>query len=276
MRIAFSKMQGLGNDFVVINAITQSIEPTPELCRAIADRRFGIGCDQILLLQAPQQPDTDFYYRIFNQDGSEAEQCGNGARCIANFIRRQELINSQNFTIGTIAGPIRLFLESEMRVRVDMGVPRFEPTDIPFLAGQKRLKYPFIVDGINVEIGAVSMGNPHAVLQVPNLEQAQVKRFGPRIESHPRFPNRVNVGFVQIMDRGYLKLRVYERGVGETLACGTGACAAMAVGRAQGLLDEKVRVSQQGGDLVIEWLGDKNPLWMTGPAVWVFDGEIEI
>lgn len=276
MRIAFSKMQGLGNDFVVINAITQSFIPTPEQCRILSNRRFGIGCDQILLIQAPQRSNTDFYYRIFNQDGSEAEQCGNGARCIASFIHRQGLSGAQEITLDTLAGSIHSFLESPTQVRINMGIPRFSPPEIPFLAESINSKYTLVVEDHKLEIGTVSMGNPHAVLQVSKLEPEQIKTLGPRIESHSRFPKRVNVGFMQVIHRNYIKLQVYERGVGETLACGTGACAAVAVGYIQGLLNDSVLVNQPGGDLIINWQGKDFPLWMTGPAVWVFDGVIEI
>jgi len=276
MRIAFSKMQGLGNDFVVINCVTQSYEPTPEQCRILSNRRFGIGCDQILLVQPSPHSAIDFYYRIFNQDGSEAEQCGNGARCIASFIHKQGLSGAQEITVGTRSGPIHLFLESATQVRVNMGIPRFQPAEIPFLAEQVSIKYTLMVDNTAFEIGVVSMGNPHAVLQVPQLKLEQVRNLGPRIESHSRFPNKVNVGFMHIVDSSHINLQVYERGAGETLACGTGACAAMAIGRNQGLLNETVIVTQPGGDLNINWEGEGFSLWMTGPAIWVFDGEIEI
>jgi diaminopimelate epimerase len=276
MRIAFSKMQGLGNDFVIINAVTQKFIPSLEQCRFISDRRFGIGCDQILLIQPPQNSTTDFYYRIFNQDGSEAEQCGNGARCIASFIHKQGLSNAQEIIIGTLSGDIQLFIESPIQVRVNMGIPRFDPKVIPFIAERMNYKYPLIINDNTVEIGVVSMGNPHAVLHVNELNETQVKNLGALIESHSRFPNKVNVGFMQLINEEHINLRVYERGVGETLACGTGACAAVAVGRSQGLLNETVLVTQPGGDLLINWQGQNYPLWMTGPAVWVFDGEIEI
>jgi len=276
MRLSFSKMHGLGNDFVVVDAIHQTFDPTPEQCRALAERRFGVGCDQILLVQRPEQAGADFHYRIFNRDGSEVEQCGNGARCFARFVRERGLTAKRALEVDTRAGRIRLFVEEDEQVRVNMGAPRFRPAEIPFVAGQERDRYPLTVDEETFEIGAVSMGNPHAVLQVANLDHTPVERLGPRIETHLRFPNRVNAGFMQVLARDHIRLRVYERGTGETLACGTGACAAAVVGRRQGLLDGRVRVSLPGGDLVIQWAGNGEPVWMTGPAVRVFDGEIEL
>jgi diaminopimelate epimerase len=276
MDLCFTKMHGLGNDFVVVNAIAQPFEPSPEQCRHLADRRFGVGCDQILLVEPPRDPDTAFYYRIFNADGSEVEQCGNGARCFARFVRDQGLSDHDEIAVGTRAGPIRLYLEADGQVRVNMGAPRFTPAEIPFTAGRERDIYELEVSGETLSIGAVSMGNPHAVLRVTAVDTAPVRRLGPLIEHHPRFPRRVNAGFMQVLDRERVRLRVYERGVGETLACGTGACAAVVVGRRQGLLEPRVRVSLPGGDLHIEWQGNDTPVWMTGPAVRVFDGEIRL
>lgn len=269
-------MHGLGNDFVVINSITQEFTPTTEQCRTIADRRFGIGCDQVLLIQKPLNQDMDFQYRIFNQDGTEVEQCGNGARCVAKFVRDQGLTTKDEIAIETLAGPVRLFMDPDGQVRVNMGQPHLKPQDVPFVAGQLRLRYPLTIDGEIIEIGVASMGNPHAVIQVNDIEQAPVKRMGPRIETHSRFPKNTNVGFMQVISRQHIRLRVHERGVGETLACGTGACAAAVVGNHQGLLDSTVRVQLPGGDLKIEWAGAGQPVWMTGPAVLVFNGEIEI
>ncbi len=274
--LRFSKMHGLGNDFVVVDAINQSFEPGPEQCRRLADRRFGIGCDQILLVERPRLPHTDFHYRIFNADGSEVEQCGNGARCFARFVRDQGLTHKQVIDVGTLAGPIRLFEETDGRIRVNMGAPRFAPSALPFNAIAGHNEYPLEVAGERLRIGAVSMGNPHAVLRVEDAATAPVQRLGPLIESHPAFPNRVNAGFMQILSPGHIRLRVYERGAGETLACGTGACAAVAVGHRQGLLESKVLVSLPGGDLVVQWDGGESPVWMTGPATRVFDGEIEL
>jgi diaminopimelate epimerase len=276
MHLAFTKMHGLGNDFVVVDAIHQSFDPTPDQCRHLADRRLGIGCDQILLVQRPEAAGADFHYRIFNRDGSEVEQCGNGARCFARFVLDRGLTAKREIAVDTRAGRIRLFLEADGQVRVNMGTPRFDPAQIPFLAEQERERYTLNMEGEPLSIGAVSMGNPHAVLWVEEVDRAPVARLGPRIEHHPRFPNRVNAGFAQLVDRGHLRLRVHERGSGETLACGTGACAAAVVGQRQGLTGKQVRVSLPGGDLVIQWDGDGEPVWMTGPAVRVFDGEIEL
>ncbi|MCC7277716.1 MAG: diaminopimelate epimerase [Chromatiaceae bacterium] len=276
MKLRFTKMQGLGNDFVVFDGVRQCVTLSAEQCRFLADRRFGIGCDQILLVEPPRLAGTDFHYRIFNADGSEVEQCGNGARCFARFVRDQGLTDKTEIPVGTAAGPIRLFLEADGQVRVNMGAPHFAPERLPFLATAEADSYDLEVDGQTLRIGAVSLGNPHAVLRVPDLDQAPVARLGPLIERHPRFPKRVNAGFMQILDPGHIRLRVFERGAGETLACGTGACAAVAVGRRLGLLDVAVGVSLPGGDLRITWAGGTEPLWMTGPAVSVFSGEIEL
>lgn len=276
MRILFSKMHGLGNDFVVIDAIRQSLEITPERARFIADRRFGIGCDQILLVEPARLSGTDFHYRIFNADGSEVEQCGNGARCFAAFVRQQGLTDKTVIDVGTAKGPIRLFIEPDGQVRVNMGPPVLEPARIPFDAPTLAASYPLEVAGQHLAISAVSMGNPHAVLLVEDVMHAPVETLGPAIESHPRFPQRVNVGFMAVRDRDHIDLRVYERGAGETLACGTGACAAVVAGRLRELLDETVRVSLPGGDLMISWRGIDQPVWMTGPATHVFDGNIAL
>lgn len=276
MRLSFSKMQGLGNDFVVLDATEHPIAIDPALARRLSDRRFGIGCDQILLVEPPRLPDTEFYYRIFNADGSEVEQCGNGARCFARFVRDRGLTAHDEIPVGTAAGPIRLYLEDAGQVRVDMGAPEFEPERIPFLADRQALTYDLDVAGESLVIGAVSMGNPHAVILVEDLDTAPVARLGPLVESHPRFPQRVNVGFMQILARDHLRLRVYERGAGETLACGTGACAAMVHARQRDLVDSRIRVTLPGGDLLITWDAPGESVWMTGPAVQVFDGEIAL
>jgi len=280
MGLRFTKMQGLGNDFVVIDAITQALDMTPQLSRTLADRRFGIGCDQLLLVEAARLPGTDFHYRIFNADGSEVEQCGNGARCFARFVRDQGLTSKDEIPVGTAAGLIQLRIQADGQVSVDMGLPRFEPTEIPFQAARRAACYKLEVDGDAVEIGALSMGNPHAVLRVDDINQAPVARLGKRIEHDKRFPNRVNVGFMQIIDAGHIRLRVWERGAGETLACGTGACAAAVSGRIQGALDETVRVTLPGGDLVVHWPGEgkaeRASVTMTGPATRVYDGDIEL
>ncbi|EXJ13463.1 diaminopimelate epimerase [Imhoffiella purpurea] len=275
MRLRFTKMQGLGNDFAVFDAISQTIDPDPGWIRRLADRRFGIGCDQVLLVEPPRLPDTDFHYRIFNADGSEVEQCGNGARCFARFVRDQGMTDKDAIPVGTAAGAIRLHLEPNGQVRVDMGVPILEPARIPFVADQQASSYALALDDEALTIGAVSMGNPHAVLQVEDVDTAPVARLGPRIEIHPRFPQRVNVGFMQILDSRHIRLRVFERGAGETLACGTGACAAVVSGRVRGRLEDRVQVKLPGGGLVIEWDGPGKTLWMTGPAESVFHGEID-
>ncbi|NVZ10302.1 diaminopimelate epimerase [Allochromatium humboldtianum] len=277
MRLRFTKMQGLGNDFVVFDAVRQRVDLDAGFARRLADRRFGVGCDQILLVEPPRLPETDFHYRIFNADGSEVEQCGNGARCFARFVRDQGLTDKDEIPVGTAAGAIRLYLEPDGQVRVDMGAPEFTPARIPFTAETETpdATYPLEVEGRTLTIGALSMGNPHAVLIVDDVDSAQVATLGPLIEHHPDFPRRVNVGFMQILGPNAIRLRVHERGSGETLACGTGACAAVVSGRRRGRLDERVRVALPGGELVIEWRGPGHPVWMTGPAVNVFEGEIE-
>lgn len=274
MKLKFTKMHGLGNDFVVFDAINQRVALSEEQIRHIAHRRFGIGCDQVLLVEPPRLPGTEFHYRIFNADGSEVEQCGNGARCFARFVREQGLTQNDVIDVGTAAGPIRLFIEGE-QVRVNMGAPVLEPERIPFVADRRQPGYRIEVEGQRLEIGAVSMGNPHAVLRVDDVASAPVRRLGPLLESHPRFPERVNVGFMAVRAPDEIDLRVYERGAGETLACGTGACAAVVAGRLQGLLGETVTVHLRGGDLVVSWKGGSEPVWMTGPATTVFEGAIE-
>ncbi len=274
--LRFTKMQGLGNDFVVLDALRQAVPLDPVTIRRLADRRFGIGCDQVLLVEPPRLAGTDFHYRIFNADGTEVEQCGNGARCFARFVRDQGLTDKAEIPVGTASGPIRLFVEPDGQVRVDMGPPILEPGRIPFLAERQGSTYRLEVEGEILEIGAVSMGNPHAILLVDDVGAAPVARLGPLIEHHPRFPQRVNAGFMQVLAPHQIRLRVHERGVGETLACGTGACAAVVSGRLRGLLGPWVRVTLPGGDLVIEWPGAPHPVLMTGPAERVFEGEIEL
>jgi diaminopimelate epimerase len=276
MKLHFTKMHGLGNDFVVLDGTRGPLDLSPALVRELADRRFGIGCDQLLVVEPPRLPGTDFHYRIFNADGSEVEQCGNGARCFARFVRDQGLTDKDEIPVGTSAGPIRLFVEPNGQVRVDMGAPILEPARIPFLVPTQALSYGLEVGGETMTIGAVSMGNPHAVLQVPDVESAPVALVGPQIEHHPRFPALVNVGFMQVLGPDHIRLRVHERGSGETLACGTGACAAVVVGRLWDILGERVLVSLPGGDLVIQWLGGSSSVWMTGPATTVYQGEIEL
>ena len=276
MQFRFTKMHGLGNDFVVLDGVNQRIELDPAATRFIADRRFGIGCDQILIVEPPRQADTDFFYRIFNADGSEVEQCGNGARCFARFVRDQGMTTEDVIHVGTPAGSITLYVEADGQVRVDMGRPELDPDRIPFSARTQATLYPLEVGGETFEIAAVSMGNPHAVLQVPSVADAPVELLGPQIEQHPRFPQRVNAGFMEILNPEHIRLRVYERGAGETLACGTGACAAVVAGRMRARLREQVRVSLAGGDLVIKWQGPEASVWMTGPAARVFEGRIEL
>ncbi|OGT19254.1 MAG: diaminopimelate epimerase [Gammaproteobacteria bacterium RBG_16_57_12] len=276
MKIAFSKMHGLGNDFVVIDAVRQRVHLTPDQSRFLADRHFGVGCDQILQVEPPRTPGVDFSYRIFNADGQEVEQCGNGARCFARFVRDQDLTTKDVIRVETLAGIITLTIEPDGQVTVDMGIPQFVPERIPFVADREALAYPLEVAGTTLSVGAVSMGNPHAVIQVDDVKTAPVETQGPLIEGHARFPRRVNAGFMQVVARDHIRLRVYERGAGETLACGTGACAAVVVGRRQGLLDEQVKVDLPGGRLSITWRGDATPVWMTGPATPVFEGQIEL
>lgn len=274
--LRFSKMHGLGNDFVVIDAVSQSFTVTPEIARQLADRRFGVGCDQVLVVEPPPAPDIDFAYRIFNADGSEVEQCGNGARCFARFVREQHLTGKNVIRVSTRAGLIELRLEPDGQVRVDMGVPVLEPARIPFQAAQRQVTYTIDVDGTPVSLSAVSMGNPHAVILVDDVSSAPVATLGPRIESHPDFPNRVNAGFMAPLSRDEIRLRVYERGAGETLACGSGACAAVVAGRLQDILDETVKVHLPGGTLSIQWAGEGQPVIMTGPATTVFQGRIKL
>lgn len=276
MRISFTKMHGLGNDFVVLDAVRRPLELTPDQVRWLADRRFGVGCDQVLLVTPPSGADADFGYRIFNADGGEVEQCGNGARCFARFVREKGLTAKAEIRVQTRAGVIIPRIEADGQVTVDMGPPRFQPQALPFLAEQEAAEYDLEVDGERLRVGAVSMGNPHVVLRVADVDAAPVRTLGPRIEVHPRFPRRVNAGFLQIVGPRHVRLRVWERGAGETLACGTGACAAVAVGRRWSLLEDTVEVDLPGGRLRIRWDGGTGPVWMTGPAVTVYEGEIEL
>jgi diaminopimelate epimerase len=268
----FTKMQGLGNDFVVIDGVRQRVELTPLEIRAVADRRFGVGCDQVLLVERATG-DADFRYRIFNADGSEVEQCGNGARCFVVFVRDHGLTDKREIRVETTGGLIVPRLEADGQVTVDMGVPRFRPEEIPFTGGAGAVEETLDVAGAAVRISALSMGNPHAVQLVNNVDAAPVTTQGPLIENHRRFPNRVNAGYMQIVDRATIRLRVWERGAGETLACGTGACAAVVAGIRRGLLDSTVEVRTRGGELIIGWDGEGTPVMMTGPAATVFEGE---
>ena len=276
MKLKFSKMHGLGNDFVVLDGVRQRVALTPEQLRYLADRNFGVGCDQILLVEPASQPGVDFRYRIFNADGGEVEQCGNGARCFVRFVHEQGLTDKREIRVETRRGLIAPRLEGDGTVTVDMGEPRFLPAEIPFLHDDDVVIYNLDVADETLEISIVSMGNPHAVQVVSDVEAAPVGEHGPLIENHDRFPQRVNAGFMQIVDRHHIKLRVYERGSGETLACGTGACAAVVTGIRRGELDSPVRVQTRGGDLNIAWGGPGRPVLMTGPAVTVFTGEIEL
>ena len=274
MHFHFSKMHGLGNDFMVVDCSTQNVFFSQDLIRRLADRHTGVGFDQLLVVEAPYDPETDFHYRIFNADGSEVEQCGNGARCFARFVRLKGLTNKYSISVSTKKGKMILDVEDDGEVTVNMGEPEFEPSKIPFKAKQKEKTYIMRTGDKTLFCGAVSMGNPHVVTVVDDVDTAEVETLGPLLESHERFPERVNAGFMQIVDRNNIRLRVYERGAGETQACGSGACGAVAVGILQGLLDENVKVSLPGGDLRISWQGPGKPLFMTGPATHVFDGQL--
>lgn len=276
MKLKFSKMHGLGNDFVVLDGVRQQVSLSPEQLVYLADRHFGVGCDQILLVEKAMQPGVDFRYRIFNADGGEVEQCGNGARCFVRFVHEQGLTEKRQIRVETLKGMIEPRLEADGNVTVDMGEPRFLPAEIPFLADDDVIIHLLDVADETLETSVVSMGNPHAVQLVDSVDTHPVGEHGPLIERHERFPQRVNAGFMQIVDRHAIKLRVYERGSGETMACGTGACAAAVAGIRRGLLDSPVRVTTRGGDLTIAWGGPGRPVLMTGPAVTVFTGEIEL
>jgi diaminopimelate epimerase len=276
MLLKFTKMHGLGNDFVVLDLISQRFNLRTQHVRKLADRRYGIGCDQLLVVEPPQQPDSDFRYRIFNADGEEVEQCGNGARCFARFVRDRKLTHKNHLVVETNTGIIHLTLLKDKQVQVDMGAPILEPASIPFDAPQQAPQYSLEVADQHITIGAVSMGNPHAVTQVEDTATAAVAELGPQIEHHPDFPQRVNAGFMQVLSPAEINLRVYERGVGETQACGSGACAAVVAGKLQGLLGDKVTVNLPGGSLQIAWAGEGHPVIMTGPATTVFEGTVRL
>jgi diaminopimelate epimerase len=276
MLIKFTKMHGAGNDFVVLDGTRQKIDLSPEQMRLLADRRFGVGCDQILLVEKPQHKSADFRYRIFNADGGEVEQCGNGARCFMRFVYDNKLTSKREISVETRCGLIIPRLEDDGRVTVNMGDPILESSRIPFTGGSGAISEPLEISGQTLQISAVSMGNPHAVQVVSDIEIAPVEALGAQIENHPRFPNRVNAGFMQIKDRHHIKLRVYERGAGETLSCGTGACAAVVTGIRLNLLDSPVNVATRGGTLTITWQSSDSPVLMTGPATTVFVGEINL
>jgi diaminopimelate epimerase len=275
VRIDFTKMHGLGNDFIVFDAPTGAL-PSADQFRRLAARNTGIGFDQALMLEPPRRSGTSVYYRIFNADGKEVEQCGNGARCIAALLHRRGRASVGDIAMDSPGGLIRARIQDDQLVSVDMGIPNFAPSSLPFDASSEAHVYPLEVAGGEVEIGAVSMGNPHAVLTVASVDSAPIDRLGPAIENHRRFPKRVNVGFMEIVDRGRIRLRVYERGTGETLACGTGACAAVAVGRRHGRLDAEVQVQVRGGELRVNWGGPGEHIWLTGPAEVSFEGHVEV
>lgn len=276
MKLKFSKMHGLGNDFVVFDGVRQSVNLTPAQLRHLGDRHFGVGCDQILLVEKSDKPGVDFRYRIFNSDGGEVEQCGNGARCFVRFVHDQGLTDKREIRVETMRGEIRPRLEADDSITVDMGVPVFTAEKIPFFSPNDDLVQALMVGDTEVAITAVSMGNPHAVQVVADVDTAPVATHGPQIEVHPRFPQRVNAGFMQVTSRHAIRLRVFERGAGETLACGTGACAAVVTGISRGLLDSPVGVTTHGGELTIAWDGKGASVLMSGPAVTVFTGEIEL
>ncbi|MCB1678354.1 MAG: diaminopimelate epimerase [Halioglobus sp.] len=276
MLLKFTKMHGAGNDFVVIDLITQRYRLRPQDVRRIADRRFGVGCDQVLAVEAPNTPQADFRYRIFNADGGEVEHCGNGARCFARFVRDRKLTSKRVITVETAAGIIELRVRGRENVEVSMGIPVFEPADIPFNAPRRADSYPLSVAGNELEIGALAIGNPHAVLRVDDVAAAPVSTLGPLIESHADFPRRVNAGFMQVLGESRIKLRVFERGAGETLACGTGACAAAVYGMTRGWLRESVTVELPGGKLWVSWGGEGHSVVMSGPTAVVFEGSMRI
>jgi len=274
--LSFTKMHGLGNDFVVLDGIAQRIELTAAQLRRLADRRLGVGCDQVLLVERPTRPDADFRYRIWNSDGGEVEQCGNGARCFMKFVRDRGYTQARRIRVETAGGIIVPEMSADGEVSVDMGIPAFGAEEVPFIGGTDAIVQPVELDGRTLEVSVASMGNPHVVQLVADVEQAPVTTQGPRLEHHRRFPQRVNAGYMQVVDRATIRLRVWERGAGETLACGTGACAAVVTGIRRGLLDSTVRVRTRGGWLTISWQGPGTAVQMTGPATTVFDGEWEV
>ena len=275
MKFKFTKMHGLGNDFILIDGVNQSVQLSLEQLCLLADRHFGVGCDQILLVEKAKG-NADFRYRIFNADGSEVEQCGNGARCLVRYVHDHGMTQKNEIRVETLGGLIIPKLESNGEVTVNMGIPKFEPQEIPFIAEKRMLTYPLDIDDKQVEFSILSMGNPHAVQIVEDVNLAPVLVEGALIECHPRFPQHVNAGYMQVVTRNHINIRVYERGTGETLACGTGACAAVVTGITRGLLDSTVKVSTLGGNLIVHWESQDHPVWMTGPAVAVFNGEIEL
>ena len=276
MLLRFTKMHGLGNDFMVVDLISQRVHLSPEQIRYLGNRNTGVGFDQLLLVETPQSPDVDFRYRIFNSNGTEVEHCGNGARCFAKFVHDQRLTGKRDISVQTSNGRIMLKMRDDDAVEVDMGEPVLQPDQVPFEATTQAPSYSLEQDGHNYTLGVVSMGNPHAVLVVDDVASAPVFELGSKLEQHPRFPNKANIGFMQIIDRNTIKLRVFERGVGETKACGTGACAAVVVGQQQGLLDTNVTTQLTGGNLAIQWQGPGHHLFMDGPATHVYEGQIKL
>jgi diaminopimelate epimerase len=276
MLLRFTKMHGLGNDFMVLDLISQHAHVQPKHVKQWGDRHTGVGFDQLLIVEPPSRPDVDFRYRIFNADGSEVEQCGNGARCFARFVLDKRLTLKRLIRVETSGGIIQLEVRADGQVRVDMGPPRLEPNEIPFVADAKAKDYAVELDGQTLRLAAVSMGNPHAVLRVDDVDTAPVRELGPRMEVHPRFPKKVNVGFLQVIDRHQARLRVWERGAGETRACGTGACAAAVAAISQGWMDSPVQLELPGGRLSIEWAGPGQPVMMTGPAIRVYEGQVRL
>jgi len=276
MWLKFTKMHGIGNDFMLIDALTQTVNLPTDKIKHWSDRRFGIGFDQLLLVEASTNPAADFKYRIFNADGKEVEQCGNGARCFAIFVREKGLTTQSEISVETLSGLLLLTVRDDNQVTVNMGKPRFEPAEIPLLAKQASASYALTIGNESINFGAVSMGNPHAVIQTNDIDAAPVAELGAAIGAHPDFPEHVNVGFMQILDRNRIRLRVYERGAAETLACGTGACAAVVIGIQQALLAHDVHVQLPGGELFIQWPGANQPVLMSGPATTVFEGTVTL
>ena len=276
MLLRFTKMHGLGNDFMVLDLVTQHAHIQPKHVRQWGDRHTGVGFDQLLIVEPPSRPDVDFRYRIFNADGSEVEQCGNGARCFARFVIDKRLTAKKRIRVETKNSVIELNVRSDGQITVDMGAPRLLPAEIPFVAPEAALAYEVEVGGQTVELAAVSMGNPHGVLRVDNVDTAPVHALGAQLEIHPRFPQKANIGFLQVVDPHHARLRVWERGCGETQACGTGACAAAVAGIRQGWLQSPVQISLPGGTLSIEWAGPGQPVLMTGPALRVFEGQVRL
>lgn len=276
MLLRFTKMHGLGNDFMVLDLVSQHAHIQPKHVRQWGDRHTGVGFDQLLIVEPPSRPDVDFRYRIFNADGSEVEQCGNGARCFARFVLDKRLTAKKRIRVETKSSVIELNVRNDGQITVDMGAPRLEPAEVPFVAAEAAIAYEVEVDGRTVELAAVSMGNPHGVLRVTDVATAPVHQLGPQLETHPRFPQKANIGFLQVVDAHHARLRVWERGCGETQACGTGACAAAVAGIRQGWLASPVQITLPGGSLTIEWAGAGQPVLMTGPAVRVFEGQVRL